>query len=118
MTVTDHSIPTQNTSMVLAFSDAAEASCIVPDFLSTFQILEAEDVNGNQLLQLITEMRRAIMSAERPERVMLLQHRALFAAESSLQSGLDEINDEVQYCHCQSMLFHMSRFASWCKEGA
>lgn len=60
------------------------------------QILEAEQVSGGQLLQLVTEMRRSLVGGSQPQRTTWLNHRALGAAETAFRDCLDATEDEVK----------------------
>lgn len=52
-------------------------------------------MSGRQLLQLITEMRRALAAADGLQKTAWQSHRAFEAAEASLGDLFETIDDEV-----------------------
>ena len=53
-------------------------------------------MDGRQLLQLVTEMRRAIATGDESQRRSWQDHRALHAAHKALSECLDAVEDEVR----------------------
>ncbi len=58
-------------------------------------------MSGRQLLQLVTEMRRAMLGGSEPQKTAWQNHRALGAAETAFRDCLDALEDEVAIQLCQ-----------------
>ena len=52
-------------------------------------------MSGHQLLQLVTEMRRALAEGSQPQKIAWQNHRALGAAETAFRDCLEAVEDEV-----------------------